>query len=107
MTTFFMFGKYSADSLRKIDAQRTQKACELIGSFGGKVHSAYALLGEHDLVFIVELPRMADAMKVAVVLGQLTGISFSTCAALPIEEFDRMADDLEMEIQAARMEAGE
>ena len=65
------------------------------------------MMGEYDLVLIVELPSMTEAMKTAVALGQLTGISFSTCAAMPVEEFDKMADDLAIEIESARMEAGE
>ena len=107
MNTFFMFGKYSPQSLREINARRTAQVHELIAGNGGRVRSTYALMGEYDLVLIVELPSMTEAMKTAVALGQLTGISFSTCAAMPVEEFDKMADDLAIEIESARMEAGE
>ena len=107
MDTFFMFGKYSSEGLRDIDAARTAQVREWIAKSGGKVRGTYALLGEYDLVFIVELAGMTDAMKTAIALGQLTGISFSTCAAVPVEDFDKMAGDLATEIEAARMEAGE
>jgi uncharacterized protein with GYD domain len=90
MTTFFMFGRYTADSVKEISPERTTLACEVIGKLGGKVKSIYALLGEYDLVFIVQLPNMTDAMKAAVALGRKTGISFCTAAALPVEEFDEM-----------------
>lgn len=107
MNTFFMFGKYSAASLREIHARRTAQVNEWITKNGGRVCQTYALMGEYDVVFIVELPSMTDAMKAAVALGRMTGISFSTCAAMQVEEFDRMSDELETEIESARMEAGE
>ena len=66
-----------------------------------------ALMGNYDLVLIVDFPTMTDAMKAAIALGQRTGISFSTAAAVPVEEFDKIADDLTTEIESARMEAGE
>lgn len=36
---------------------------------------------------------MTDAIRTAVALGQLTGISFSTCAVMAVEEFDKIAED--------------
>lgn len=107
MHTFFMFGKYSSGGLREISTERTARVRELVAKMGGRVCGTYALLGEYDLVLIVELPGMTDAMKAAMAMGQLTGISFSTCAAIPVEEFDKMADDLADEIESARMEARE
>ncbi len=107
MNTFFMFGKYSSESLRDVSAMRTSHAREAIIKMGGNVREIYALLGEFDLVFIVELPSMSEAMKAAITLGQLTGITFSTCAAIPVREFDTMAEDLRTDIESARMEARE
>jgi uncharacterized protein with GYD domain len=94
MAAFFMFGRYSADSVKHISPDRTREACQAIERLGGKVRSIYALLGEYDLVFIVDLENMTDAMKAAVVLGRLTGICFSTAAAVPVEEFDRIITNL-------------
>lgn len=107
MDTFFMFGRYSTKSLQEIDARRTERVRQWIANNGGNLRSIYALMGEYDLVMIVEFSRMTDAMKAAVALGQQTGIAFSTCAAMPVEEFDKIADDLATEIESARMEAGE
>jgi uncharacterized protein with GYD domain len=90
MATFFMFGKYSSGAVRKISAERTAKARQLIESLGGRIKDIYALLGEHDVVVIAELPNMAEAMKASVTLKELTDISFFTVAAMPIEEFDKL-----------------
>lgn len=107
MNTFFMFGNYSIEGLHEIDSRRTEQVRAWIATNDGNLRGTYALMGEYDLVLIVELPTMTDAMKAAIALGKLTGISFSTCAAIPVEEFDKMAEELTTEIEAARMEAGE
>ena len=93
MATFFMFGKYSAQAAGGISAGRTDQVSQAIESFGGQVKDIYALLGEYDVVIIAELPRMADAMQASIALKRLTDISFFTAAAMPIDEFDDMAED--------------
>ena len=75
MATYMMFGKYSQESVKKISARRTDKAAELINKYGGEIKSGYALLGETDLVLIVELPDTEQAMKVSVGLSKLLGVS--------------------------------
>lgn len=57
----------------------------MIEGLGGKVKAIYALLGERDLVLIVDLPGLQEA------LSRLTDISFSPSAALNVEDFDRLA----------------
>ena len=89
MEPFLMFGKYSMDAMGKISAERTKNAAAIIGDLGGEVKAAYALLGETDLVFIVELPGVKEAMKASVELAKLLGISFSSSSAITVEEFDR------------------
>ena len=63
MSTYFMFGKYSADAAKGISAERTTKATKTINAVGGKVQGTYTLLGVHDLVFIVDLPSVDAAME--------------------------------------------
>ena len=94
MSTFFMFGKYSQEALKKISARRTKKAVEAIEKFGGKIVSMYALLGEHDLALIVDFPKTEEAMKASVALNQLTGISFTTSPAISVESFDKIVENL-------------
>ncbi len=94
MSEFFMFGKYSSDAVKAISAARTEQAKRVIEQLGGQVKAIYALLGQYDLVLIVQLPTMTDAMRAALQLGRLTGISFSTAAAMPVEEFDELVSDM-------------
>ena len=94
MSTFIMFGKYSADALKGISATRTEKAKELIEKSGGKILSMYALLGKIDLMLIVNLPGIEEAAKVSVALAKSTGIAFSTSAAMEVSQFDKIMEGL-------------
>ena len=90
MTTYLMFGKYSIDALAKISAARTKSANAILGDCGGVLKGAYALLGETDLVLIVEFPSIDKAMKASVSLAKQLGIAFKTAPAVSVEEFDKL-----------------
>jgi uncharacterized protein with GYD domain len=90
MAVFFMFGKYSSEAIKGIGAKRTEKAVEIIKKLGGEVKSMYALLAEQDVILIVSLPGVEEAMKASVALAKLTGIAFTTAPAVSVEEFDKM-----------------
>lgn len=90
MPLFFMFGKYSSQSFDGISARRTEDATRVVKELGGSVKSMYALLGEHDLAFIVELPGVQEAMKASVLISTLTGIAFSTAPAVTVQDFDKL-----------------
>lgn len=94
MATFFLFGKYSSGALNDLSAGRTEKAVGLIKKFSGELNSMYALLGEKDLVMIVNFPGVEQALKASLAIGKLTGISFSTSQALPVAEFDKLITEL-------------
>ncbi|MGC9349363.1 MAG: GYD domain-containing protein [Anaerolineae bacterium] len=93
MATYLMFGRYSLDAVKEISAERTDKATALIKEHGGEFKSGYALLGENDLLLIVDLPDLEQAMKLSVALTKLLGISFSTSPAVTVEDFDRMMEE--------------
>lgn len=92
MATYLMFGEYSRDSVKQISAKRTDKANDLIKKYGGELKSGYALLGNIDLVLIVNLPNIEQAMKVSVALTKLLGISFTTAPAVHFDEFDKLME---------------
>jgi len=91
MASFVMFGKYSSASMMEISADRTVKVVEMVKNYGGVVKSIHALLGEYDLILIVELPSVNKAMECSVALFKLTGISFTTSPAVEVEAFDKLA----------------
>jgi len=91
MATFLMLGRYSLEGVRGITAERTSRVVDTITKAGGKVNSMYALLGNYDLAFVVDFPGIKEAIKASVTLAKLTGISFTTSAAITVEEFDKVA----------------
>jgi uncharacterized protein with GYD domain len=90
MSTYFMFGKYSIGAVNEISAERSVKATAVIGDLGGEIKAGYALLGETDLVIIVDFPGVEEAMKASVELTKLLGIAFTTAPAVTMEEFDKL-----------------
>ena len=85
-----MFGKYSAEAIKGVSAERTKKANDIILKLGGKILAQYALLGDKDLIFIVNLPGVEEVIKASAGLHKLTGISFSSVPAISIEKFDQV-----------------
>jgi uncharacterized protein with GYD domain len=90
MATYFMYGKYTKEALTGISPERTKKAAEVIAKAGGKMLSAYALLGKYDLVAITDFPNVTDVMKASIALSKLTGIAFTSFPAIGVEEFDKI-----------------
>jgi uncharacterized protein with GYD domain len=94
MDLFIMFGKYSAEAVKGISPQRTAKAVSLVKKLGGDIKAMYALLGEKDVVVVLTLPGVQEAMKASLALSKLTGISFTTSPAITVEEFDKLVSEL-------------
>jgi uncharacterized protein with GYD domain len=92
MATYLMFGTYSSEALKAISAKRTDKAAALIKRNGGELKAGYALLGDVDLVLIVDLPDTERAMKISAELNKLLGISFRTAPAVSMADFDKLME---------------
>jgi uncharacterized protein with GYD domain len=93
MTTFFMFGKYSAEAIKGMSIERTQQVVGEIKKLGGEVTAMHVLLGEYDLLFCVSLLTVEDAIKASVALSRLTDISFTSWPAVTVETFDQLVSD--------------
>jgi uncharacterized protein with GYD domain len=92
MATYLMFGKFHIDTVKQISTERTKKATTIVEGCGGQVKAVYALLGETDVVAIVDFPGLKEAMKASVELAKLLGISFATAPAVTMEEFDKLIE---------------
>ena len=90
MTKFIMFGKYMPEAFGKISATRTKSANAIIGNCDGVLKDAYALLGETDIIALVEFPSIEKALKASVELSNHLGITFKTAPAVSMDEFDRL-----------------
>jgi uncharacterized protein with GYD domain len=85
-----MTGKYTVDAIGKISAARTKSGKAIISDSGGVLKDGYALLGDKDLVLVVEFPSIEKAIKASTTLSKELGIAFSTAPAVSIEEFDKI-----------------
>jgi uncharacterized protein with GYD domain len=94
MATFMMFGKYSLEALKEVSAERSEQAIALVETYGGEILAGYALLGQHDLVLIVELPGTEEAVKTSVALARLLGIAFTTSPAVNMQDFDTIVEEV-------------
>jgi|CXWL01.1.fsa_nt_gi uncharacterized protein with GYD domain len=94
MNTFLLFGKYSPNALKRASSTRTRKAEHLIGRFRGKVKAMYALIGEYDLLIVVDLPGIEEVIKVSTGLMELTGITFTTVPAISVNAFDKLIKEV-------------
>ena len=94
MATYFLFGKYSPDAIKGMSSARTEKANNLIRKYDGEIKSIYALLGEKDLVIIASFPGVGQVIKASLAISKLTGIGFTTCEAIPVEDFDKMIKEI-------------
>lgn len=94
MATYMMFGKYSLEALKEVSAERSEQAIALVEAYGGEILAGYALLGQHDLVFIVELPGTEEAVKTSVALARLLGIAFTTSPAVNMQDFDMIVEEV-------------
>jgi uncharacterized protein with GYD domain len=90
MATFIMFGKYSMEATKAMNAKRTDQAMDLLKQNGGEFKAGYALLGGTDLLLIVDLPNNEAAMKFSAALSKLQNISFTTAPAVSVADFDKL-----------------
>ncbi len=90
MEIFIMTGKYSAGAVKEISHKRTMKASQIVQQCGGTIVSAYATLGEIDMLLIAEFPGVSEAIKASVALSKALEISFATRPVIRIEDFDKL-----------------
>jgi uncharacterized protein with GYD domain len=91
MATYFLFGSYSPEALGQVSGDMTEEATALIEKLGGKVKDVYGLLGDYEVVVIVDFPGTVEVMRGSMALSKLIpGIRFKTVPALGVEEFARL-----------------
>ncbi len=90
MPTYLLFGTYTPESLKAVSAERTERARALIEKYHGVYKAGYALLGEIDLVVVLDLPDTEHAMQTSAALSRVLNIRFRMAPAGGIAEFDKL-----------------
>ncbi len=91
MSTYIMLGKYTPEGIENISAERTEQAVDIVKQNHGIIKMMYVMLGEYDMILVVDFPGIKEAMKVSLILTRLTGIAFATSEAISVKDFDSMA----------------
>jgi uncharacterized protein with GYD domain len=92
MPIYVTMWKYTKDGLVDIKKtpERYKVVNEIIKSHGGKVINAYGLIGEYDVMTIVELPDEKALMSANLKICSKGRIIPVTMTAVPMDEFLKM-----------------
>jgi uncharacterized protein with GYD domain len=74
-------------------SRRYEQFEEGIRELGGKVVSAYGLLGDYDVLIVAEFPDEKAAMKTVVRAASRGTATSKTLTAIPIKEFYALVQD--------------
>jgi uncharacterized protein with GYD domain len=89
MATFVTLWKYTKDGL--IDMKKTPERFgvvkKLVADAGGNLISAYGLIGEYDVLTIIEMPDEIAAMKTILKICSKGRVIPMTMTALSMEDF--------------------
>ena len=93
MSTYITLWKYTKDGL--MDIKKTPKNFELakkiIKNAGGKLLSIYGLIGEYDVITIMEMPDEKTAASTILRICSTGRITSQTMTALSIDDFLKIA----------------
>jgi uncharacterized protein with GYD domain len=64
-----------------------QQARDIIEANGGKIVQAYVILGEYDVLTVMDAPDEKTAAKIGALIATQGSFRAETLAAIPVEEF--------------------
>ncbi len=89
MPVYVTLWKYTRDGLMDIKntASRFEAVKKIIANYGGKLIAIYGLIGEFDVMTIMELPDKSAFATVIMKICSSGRISAESMMAIPIQEF--------------------
>lgn len=89
MPVYITLWKYTRDGLMDIKntASRFEAVKKIIASHGGKLIAIYGLIGEYDVMTIMEMPDKAAFASTILKICSSGRIGAQSMMAIPIEEF--------------------
>ncbi len=81
--TFFIFGKASPKELQEIGSKCRREAVRMVRNLGGDLRSMGMMLGGNSLFIILAFGGPKEAIRAAIALSKMTGISFHTVPTVP------------------------
>lgn len=88
MPRFMVLGKGTIEIKKNLKEAKKSfgKLSELFKARDAKILSAYAVMGQHDLMFITEAPDLSAAFELAAMIGTLGSLDCETYPIMPLEE---------------------
>ncbi len=96
MPVYITLWKYTRDGLMDIrnTASRFEAVKKIIESHGGKLLCIYGLIGEYDVMTIMEMPDKSAFTATILKICSSGRISAESMQAIPIEEFLKITKEV-------------
>ena len=96
MPYFVTLAKYTDQGIRNVkdSAKRADAFEAAIRAAGGTLKDLYLVLGEHDIVAVMELPSDEAAAKLSLATASLGNVRTTTLRAFNREEFRKIIASL-------------
>jgi uncharacterized protein with GYD domain len=96
MQTYVTLWKYTKDGLVDMNntPDRYEAVKKIISDAGGKLISIYGLIGEYDVITIIEMPDEKVAASTIMKICSKGRISSRTMTALSIEDFLKITKEV-------------
>jgi len=96
MPVFITLWKYTSEGLKDIKntSTRFESVKKIIEANGGKLVKIYGLVGEYDVITIMEMPNKSTLASTILKIAASGRIVPKTLQALPIEEFLRITQEI-------------
>jgi uncharacterized protein with GYD domain len=96
MQTYVILMKFTTKGAETLleSSRRYDKFDEGIRELGGRVVSAYGLLGDYDVLIIAEFPDEKAAMKTVIRAASRGTATSKTLTAIPLREFYGLVNDV-------------
>jgi uncharacterized protein with GYD domain len=85
MPTYIMLASYTDQGIRAVrqSPDRLDAAKARLEAMGGRFEAVYMVMGDHDLVVVIEAPDDAIAARFILELGALGNVRTKTLKAFP------------------------
>lgn len=96
MPVYVTLWKYTREGMMDITntTKRFQSVQKIIEKSGGKLRDIYGLVGDHDVITIMELPDSKTLASTIIKICHSGRITAETMSALPIDEFLEVTKDV-------------
>ena len=96
MITYVTLWKYTKDGLMEMKKTpgRFEAVKKLINDAGGNLLSIYGLIGEYDLITVMEMPDEKVAASTILKICSTGRITSQTMTALPIADFLKITKEV-------------